>query len=97
MSTKEFDFDLLKELRYSHEADMARMERTIHRLWISNLVLFLVILCLGGFMLWQTTQYESVEETSQVITQELDASGGDASIYGDVSVNGKGETDDSSN
>ena len=97
MSTKEFDFDFLKELRYSHEADMARMERTIHRLWISNLVLFLVILCLGGFMLWQSAQYESVEETSQVITQELDASGGDAAIYGDVNVNGKGETDDNSN
>ena len=93
MSTKEFDFDFLKEFRYSHEADMARMERTIHRLWISNLVLFLVILCLGGFMFWQSTQYETVEETSQVITQELDADGGEAVIYGDVNINGKSETD----
>ena len=98
MNTQEHDFDILKELRYSHEADMARMERTVHRLWISNLVLFLVVLIMGGFLFWQSTQYEIVGEDTQTITQELSTqSGGDAIVYGDINVNGKGETDGDNN
>ena len=77
---------------------MARMERTVHRLWISNLVLFLVVLILGTFIFWQTSQYEIVGEDTQTITQELTTEGGgDAIVYGDISLNGKSETDGDNN
>lgn len=78
-----------------HQKVVASMERTIHRLWITNLILILVVLILGGFLFWLSNQYERVDESTQTVTQEvISESDGGAILSGDVIVNGsKGETD----
>ena len=50
-----------------HEADMARQERTIKRLWI--LLILLIVLLVGTNIAW--TIYESQFE-DVVVTQEVD-------------------------
>lgn len=77
---------------YTHESDMARLERTIHRLWtiIIILIMALVCLCVGFFI------YESQFEDVTTVTQENDSGynnyvGNDGNIVnGDMSY---GETD----
>lgn len=51
-----------------HEADMARQERTIKRLWI--LLILLVVLLVGSNIAW--IAYES-QFADEVITTEIDA------------------------
>lgn len=58
-----------------HEADMARQERTIKRLWI--LCILLVILLVGSNGAWFLYERQFVEET---MTIEADASDGGNAI-----------------
>ena len=51
-----------------HESDMARLERTIKRLWI--LLILLIVLLVGSNVAWLA--YES-QFTDEVITTEIDA------------------------
>lgn len=76
-----------------HEADMARQERTIKRLWI--LLILLVVLLVGSNIAWiaYESQFEVVESTE--VTQDIDTGEGDAIIsgtgdihYGEDSANG---------
>lgn len=75
-----------------HEGTMARMERTIKRLWI--LVLVLVVLLVGTNVawLWYESQFETLE-TFQDIYQEVDAQdGGNATITDGIHINGTDTT-----
>lgn len=51
-----------------HEADMARQERTIKRLWI--LAVLLIVLLVGSNCAWLV--YES-QFTDEIVTTEIDA------------------------
>lgn len=52
-----------------HEADMARMERTIRRLWIALIICILII---AGMFVYES-QFETITETTSVeATQEAD-------------------------
>lgn len=70
-----------------HEADMARMERTIRRLWTTIIVLIASVICLCvGFFIYES-QFEDSTMTKEVY-QDVDSDGtaviagiGDA-IYG---------------
>lgn len=51
-----------------HESDMARLERTIKRLWI--LLIILIVLLVGSNVAW--IAYES-QFTEEVVTTEIEA------------------------
>lgn len=76
-----------------HEADMARQERTIKRLWI--LLLVLVVLFVGSNAAWiyYESQWETVETTSTEIEQDTDGGGNNYIVGGDFNGEAKGESD----
>lgn len=77
---------------FVHEADMTRMERTNHRLWILCILLLIVLIVTNGGWIWYESQFESYTETT--VTQEANAEDGSAEnrfIGGDYY--GESETD----
>lgn len=60
-----------------HEGIMARMERTIKRLWIVVLVLIILLVASNGAWIWYESQF--VEES---VWQEVDTGEGDAFVAG---------------
>ena len=74
-----------------HESIMARMERTIRRLWI--LCIILILLLAGTNGAWILYENQFMDE-SLTVTQDLDSgNGGDAVINDGVHINGESETD----
>lgn len=72
----------------AHEADMARQERTIRRLWIALLVM--IFLFAGSNLAW--TIYENQFE-DMTVSQDVDTGEGDAYVAGVGDVNyGESET-----
>ena len=72
----------------AHESMMARLERTIERLWI--LCILLIVLFVGSKIAW--IYYENqFEDTTTTITQELDTISGNAIINDGVHINGESE------
>lgn len=72
---------------YIHESTMARQERTIRRLWILCLVIFLAFV--GSNVAWIYYESQFIEES---VTQEVDTGNGSAYVAGIGDVNGTGET-----
>ena len=75
---------------YTHESDMARLERTIHRLWLLVVILIVVVVLTNLGWIMYEAQYEgkTTTTTTEDISQYVDADGtaivagiGDA-IYG---------------
>ncbi len=67
-----------------HESAMARMERTIKRLWILLILTISLLVATNGAWIWYESQWEVVETTE--ITQENDGGynnyiGNDGDIY----------------
>ena len=78
-----------------HEADMARMERTVKRLWI--LLLVLVVLFVGSNAAWIYYESQFVSESTEV-EQEIDTGDGDAFVVGVGDLNyGEGQTEGEEN
>lgn len=78
----------------AHESMMARMERTIKRLWILSLVLTVLLVSTNVAWLWYESSFETIETTRE-ITQDVNAGDGGTAIINDgVHVNGTSETDD---
>lgn len=69
-----------------HESSMARMERTIKRLWIT--ILTLIFLLVGTNCVW--ILYEAQFDTVETITEEYQA---DASDSGNAIINCDGSVD----
>lgn len=78
-----------------HEADMARMERTVKRLWI--LLLVLIVLFVGSNLAWvyYEKQWEVVQETE--IEQDTDGGGNNYVIGGDFNGTAKDKSDEAQN
>lgn len=77
-----------------HESEVARLERTIKRLFILCVLLILVAVGTNAYWIWYEAQFEDISTT---VTQDLDASdGGDAIINDGVHVNGESKTDSNS-
>lgn len=82
----------------AHEADMARMERIIKRLWIALLVVILICTASNAAWIWRESQFEDVV-TTETVTQESDAKDGGTAIVnngGDV-INGESSADSNKN
>lgn len=71
-----------------HEAAMARMERTIKRLWVLALVALALLVGTNGLWLWYESQFEDVVAT--IDAQQETTRGNNYAIGGDW-ING--ETD----
>lgn len=73
----------------AHEGMMARMERTIRRLWILCIVLILLLAGTNAAWLWYENSFEDVVTTNE-ITQDVNSDGGGDAIVNDgVHINGK--------
>ena len=57
-----------------HEDDMARLERTIKRLWILTIILIVSLLGTNGAWLYYESSFEDV-----TVTQDVDATADDGS------------------
>lgn len=82
--------DHIKDVPYIvHEGAMARMERTVRRLWI--LCIILVALLFGTNLAWTIyeSQFETVE-TTQTVTQDTD-DGNNNFVGGDL-INGAADS-----
>lgn len=73
-----------------HESMMARMERTIKRLWILCIVLIVVLVLTNAGWLYYESQFVTEETT---VEQEVDTGEGDATVIGVGDYNGEGTTD----
>lgn len=67
---------------YVHEGMMARMERTIKRLWILCIIIFLAFVASNAAWIVYEAQWEVAETTSQSVDQKIDTGDGDANITG---------------
>lgn len=68
---------------FVHEGIMARMERTIHRLWITTLVLILALIASNIAWFFYDQQFETYTETTQEVTQDTSDGGTNNFIGGD--------------
>lgn len=74
---------------FVHEAEMARQERTVKRLWILCIVMFLALVISNAGWIVYENQFEDM-----TIEQEVDTGVGDAMVSGFGDINyGTGETD----
>lgn len=84
--------------QYTHERDMARMERIIHRLIILCMILFIALVSFIIIVAKYESQFEVVEETTteQVVTQDVRATGDSDAVLagiGDATNGSESETD----
>ena len=76
---------------FVHEAEMARQERTVKRLWILCIIMFLALVITNGGWVYYESQFEDVVTTE---SYESDATGGGVAISngsGEVNYNGESE------
>ena len=66
-----------------HEGMMARQERTIKRLWILCLVIFVAFVGSNAAWIWYESQFEE-EVITQEMVQDIDTGEGDATVNGTV-------------
>lgn len=74
----------------AHEAMMARMERTIKRLWILALTLVVLLVGTNCIWIWYESQFETVE-TSETYDIDAFSDSGHAIVNGSGEVNVNGE------
>ena len=84
----------MKDIPYiAFEAALARLERTIRRLWILAIILVGLLLATNAGWLWYESQFETVS-IEQDVQQEAEAENGTA-INSNAGVTyGTGEADD---
>lgn len=71
-----------------HEEAMVKMERTIKRLWILCIIMFVSLIISNGIWIYYESQWQCVDTTTtNEISQQVDSEG-DATI-GDININGE--------
>lgn len=71
-----------------HEGAMARQERTIKRLYIVILVMFIAFVLSNAFWIIRETQFEDIS-----VSQDVDTGDGDAIVAGVGDIYGENTTD----
>lgn len=75
------------------ESELARQERTIKRLWILCIVIFLAFVASNAAWIWYESTWEYYDTTTQEVAQDVQADG-DAVVNGIGDINyGASETD----
>lgn len=67
---------------FVYEGTIAYMERTIRRLWVLCIIIFLAFVGSNVAWMYYESQWEVVESTSQDVRQNIDTGDGDAVITG---------------
>lgn len=67
-----------------HESDMARQERTIKRLWILCILMFLALVITNAGWIYYESQWEDVITTTQEVEQDADGFGNNTFVGGDL-------------
>ena len=67
---------------FSHEGDMARMERANRRLWIALLVVIILFVASNVFWIWRDSQFEDVVTTTEIEAKQETSDGGDNYVIG---------------
>lgn len=81
-----------------HEGIMARVERTIERLWIVIILLIILLVSSNAGWLYYESQFSTQQSEVTTIKQELDTTdGGNAIINDGVHINGESKTDNNKN
>ena len=73
---------------FIHEGEMARQERTIKRLWILCIIIFLALVVTNAGWIWYENQFEDV-----TVKQDVETGLGDALVSGTGNVYGTGTPD----
>lgn len=71
---------------YVHEGMMARQERTIRRLWILCIIIFLAFVCSNAGWMYYESQFED-EIVTERIEQDVDTGNGAANVNGHIGDN----------
>lgn len=77
-----------------HEADMARQERTIKRLWILLLVLVVLFVGSNGWWIWRESQFEDITITQENEDGYNNFIGNDGDIYNGEANNQNSQEED---
>lgn len=79
-------------VRYAIDSFIMLQEKTIRRQWIT--IILLILIAVGSNMAWLYHESQFTDEviTTQEITQDLEADGGDAIINDGVHLNGESTT-----
>lgn len=81
---------------FSHEGDMARMERSNRRLWVIILVLIAALIITNGAWIYYENQF--TDEVSIETKQDVETGNGDAIVSGIGDINyGTGEANSEGN
>jgi len=79
---------------FVHEGMMVRQERTIKRLWILCIIMFLALVGTNAGWIWYENQFID-EVTTQEVDQDVDTGFGDGDVYvhgiGDIYGESKAE------
>lgn len=75
---------------YAHEAETARLERTIKRLWILCIIIFIAFVGSNAAWMYYESQFMDVQTE---VTHDLNTDGGGTITNGDVTIYGETETD----
>lgn len=67
---------------FSHEGDMARMERANRRLWIVILVLIAALIGTNAGWIWYESQFQVIEEKTEIEAEQETSDGGDNYVVG---------------
>lgn len=76
-----------------HEGAMARMDRTIKRLWVCVILLIVLLVVSNAGWIYYESQFEQVEETTTTQTVKQDAEDGTNNFVGG-DVNGEADNND---
>lgn len=77
-----------------HEADMARQERTIKRLWILLLVIVGLFVGSNGWWIWRESQFEDITITQENEDGYNNFIGNDGDIYNGEANNQNSQEED---
>ena len=73
-----------------HEEITVKLERTIKRLWILCIIMFVTFVLSNGLWIFYESQWQYVDTTTtNEISQEVDSEG--AATIGDININGEGK------
>ena len=73
-----------------HEEITVKLERTIKRLWILCIIIFITFVLSNCLWIWYESQWQYVDTTTtNEISQEIDSEG--TATIGDININGENE------
>ena len=77
---------------FAHEAEVARQERHIKRMWILCILMFLALIVSNAGWLWYESQFEDIMMTQEAVSDDGSNAYVNGTATGDINY-GEGQTD----